>query len=158
MLGQRSPCAVLDVVLTIGTAISSVNWAALILAVLAYAIINATPKHTIAVLPTLVALLSMTGLFGSLGFAMLAANVVSSLFTSMSAVPRGYKDVLRGWVAFFSVHLIIEGYIFACGSLLCFLFWLTVGCTTSLQHQGRRIQLQQQILRRSRIQRKSAAA
>lgn len=98
------------------------------------------------------AVLSMTGLSGALGFAMLATNVFFSLYTSNSAVPKEYKDLLRGWVAFFSIHLIIEGYIFACGSLLCFLFWLTVGCTMSLQHQGRRLQLRNRILQRTRLQ------
>ena len=68
MLGQRSPSAVLDVVLTIGTAMSAINWAALILAVLTYAIIIATPKLTTAVPSTLVALLSMTGLSIALGW------------------------------------------------------------------------------------------
>ncbi len=67
MLGQRSPSAVLDVVLTIGTALSAVNWAALILAVLTYALIILTPKLTRAVPATLVALLSMTVLSIVLG-------------------------------------------------------------------------------------------
>ncbi len=60
MLGQRSPGAVLDVVLTIGTALGAVNWAALGLAVLTYALIVLTPKLTKAVPSTLVALLAMT--------------------------------------------------------------------------------------------------
>lgn len=68
MLGQRSPSAVLDVVLTIGTALSAINWAALILAVLTYALIILTPKLTRAVPATLVALLSMTLLSIALGW------------------------------------------------------------------------------------------
>ncbi|MBP7776219.1 MAG: SulP family inorganic anion transporter [Acidobacteria bacterium] len=68
MLGQRSPSAVLDVVLTVGTALSAINWAALALAVLTYAIIVVTPKLTTAVPATLVALLSMTVLSIVLGW------------------------------------------------------------------------------------------
>ena len=68
MLGQRSPSAVLDVVLTIGTALSAINWAALVLAVLTYALIVVTPMVTKAVPSTLVALLSMTAVSIALGW------------------------------------------------------------------------------------------
>ena len=104
------------------------------------------------------AVLSMTGTFGAIGFAWLAATVFTSLFTRTSAIPGEYKDLLRGWTAFFAVHLVIEGYIFACGSLLCFLFWLTVGCTTSLHQMGRRKRNQRQSLLRNKMLRKRTAA
>ena len=84
------------------------------------------------------AVLAMTGITGTIGFAGLFVTIVSSLYTEKSAVPGRYRDMLRGWTVFFIFHLIIEGYIFACGSLLCFVFWLTAGCSMSLHHLGRR--------------------
>lgn len=60
MLGQRSPGTVIDVVLTVGTALQAINWTALALAAMTYALIVVTPKVTKAVPSTLVALLAMT--------------------------------------------------------------------------------------------------
>jgi O-antigen ligase len=107
------------------------------------------------------AVLSMTGTVGLIGFVWLVVSLFSSLFTSTSAVPTAYQDLLRGWTAFFAVHLIIEGYIFACGSLLCFLFWLTAGCSMSLHSLGRRKQMRDRTIVQMRAMqtlRKQAAA
>ena len=92
------------------------------------------------------AVLSMTGLIGGIGFVVMMVSVTSVLFSRRSAIPTEYKDLLRGWAAFFSVHLMLEGYIFACGSLLCFLFWLTAGCAVSFHHLGRRQRLREQFM------------
>jgi hypothetical protein len=94
------------------------------------------------------AVLSMTGTVGAIGFIGLLLRISSSLYTRNSCIPDRYKDLLRGWTAFFAFHLVIEGYIFACGSLLCFLFWLTIGCSISLHHLGRRKQLRDRTLAR----------
>ena len=104
------------------------------------------------------AILSMTGTVGTIGFVGLVVAMISSLFTRNSAIPDKYKDLLRGWTAFFSLHLVIEGYIFACGSLLCFLFWLTVGCSMSLHYLGRRKQVLDRCSRRARRNSIRAAA
>ena len=68
MLGHRSPSAVIDVVLTVGQPLSVINWFALLLAALTYALIILTPRVTKAVPSTLVALLSMTVLSIALGW------------------------------------------------------------------------------------------
>lgn len=94
------------------------------------------------------ATLSMTGTVGAIGFVLLCCAIYRSLFSAASAIPSGHRDLLRGWMAFFCVHFVIEGYIFACGSLLCFLFWLTAGCSLSLHHQGRRARLRNNLRRR----------
>jgi len=104
------------------------------------------------------AVLSMTGTIGAIGFVAIMATIVSSLYSKSSAIPDKYKDLLRGWTAFFAVHLVIEGYLFACGSLLCFLFWLTIGCSVSLHHLGRQKQLQDRLADRVRRQRIRVAA
>jgi len=104
------------------------------------------------------AILSMTGTVGAIGFVGLVVTMISSLYTRNSAIPGKYKDLLRGWTAFFSLHLVIEGYIFACGSLLCFLFWLTVGCSMSLHHLSRRKQIRNRNIMRVGLSRTRAAA
>ncbi len=104
------------------------------------------------------AVLSMTGTVGVVGFVALIATLISSLFSSQSAVPEKYRDLLRGWTAFFAVHFVIEGYIFACGSLLCFLFWLTAGCSISLHHMGRQKQLRDRLAVRVNRQQRHIAA
>jgi len=68
MLGYASPGTVRDVVLEIGAPLSAINWAALALTALTYALIVLTPKVTKAVPSTLVALLAMTGLSIAFGF------------------------------------------------------------------------------------------
>ena len=80
------------------------------------------------------AVLSMTGIIGAAGFLWLAVHLFQSLATH-SEIPAAYRGVLRGWMVFFVVHFVVEGYVFACGSLLAMLFWLTVGCCLSLHHQ-----------------------
>lgn len=92
------------------------------------------------------AILSMTGLMGATGFVWVVTTIAGSLYTRNCAIPAEYRDLLRGWIAFFSVHLVIEGYIFSCGSLISFLFWLAAGCTVSLDYRGRLQQRRQKML------------
>jgi len=96
------------------------------------------------------AVLSMTGIIGAIGFLWLSFHLFQSLWVR-SEIPAAYRDVLRGWMVFFAVHFVVEGYVFACGSLLSMLFWLTAGCSLSLHHQGG-------VARRRKLQRKRLAA
>jgi O-antigen ligase len=73
------------------------------------------------------ALLSMTGVMGAILFAMMFLPTISSL---IKARP-GTASLLLASIVFFSVHLVVEGYIFASGNYLCFLFWLILGCGIS---------------------------
>lgn len=103
------------------------------------------------------AVLSMTGTLGAAGFLATIAALWTSLFSPSSAVPTELKDLLRGWTAFFAVHFFIEGYVFACGSLLCFLFWLTAGCAISLHHQGLRRRAKERVQQLTRRRERRAA-
>ena len=46
---------------------------------------------------------------------------------------RFHPDI--GCFSLFLIHLIIEGYIYAAGSYLCYLFWLIFGNGLSLAHK-----------------------
>lgn len=105
------------------------------------------------------AVLSMTGIAGAIGFGCIALMVVRALFSSASAIPGSYRDILRGWIAFFCVHSVVEGYVFACGSLLCLLLWLTIGTAIALEHQGKRArQRQRRIVQWKNIRARAVAA
>ena len=70
--------------------------------------------------------LSMLGLIGSF-------IVVPIIFRAFILVRRrkdNFKAVLAGVLMLFFVHMAAEGYIFAGGSFLAFMFWLTVGVAT----------------------------
>lgn len=70
-------------------------------------------------------ILSMTGI---LGFLLITYIVLSNwvfLFKDTNNVFT--STYLGGCLSFFIVHLLIEGYVFAAGSFLCFLFWLLLG-------------------------------
>lgn len=69
-------------------------------------------------------ILSMTGIIGFVLFL--------SIWSQSFHFTKRIKDVnasavLYGLLVFFSIHLLVEGYIFAAGSFLCILCWLIVG-------------------------------
>lgn len=77
------------------------------------------------------AVLSMTGLTG-------AILIISIAFNSLKVLYKKYKEnniddivLIIGLLSMFFIHLIAEGYIYAGGSFLCFLFWLTLGIGNS---------------------------
>ncbi len=52
------------------------------------------------------------------------------------AGPHNKDSILiLGVFSLFLIHLIIEGYIYAAGSYLCYLFWLIFGNGLSLAHK-----------------------
>ena len=70
--------------------------------------------------------LSMLGIIG-------AFIVVPIIFRAFILVRRrkdDFKAVLAGILILFFVHMAAEGYIFAGGSFLAFMFWLTIGVAT----------------------------
>lgn len=117
---------------------------------------TAVSKDTLEPGSSYLATLSMTGIVGGVGFLLVFLKALSVLFGGGSTIPSGYRDLLRGWAVFFSVHMVVEGYVFACGSVLCFLLWLTLGTSLSLDHIGKMVQQRKQIESRIHRQRKAA--
>lgn len=70
---------------------------------------------------------SMTGIFGFLFF--LAIFVKSFLIAYNNIKNPKRSALLCGFLAFFFVHMMIEGYVLAGGSILCGMYWLTIGVT-----------------------------
>lgn len=80
------------------------------------------------------AILSMTGIIGFATFFYLTFFTYQRLWRM--AGPRNKDSILLlGLFSLFLIHLIIEGYIYAAGSYLCYLFWLIFGNSLSLAHQ-----------------------
>lgn len=75
------------------------------------------------------AVMSMTGI---LGMIVVLYNCLMTFFRMFKMARWSCTaTLLIGLLSLFYVHLIIEGYIFAGGSYLCFLFWLIFGCAYS---------------------------
>lgn len=66
------------------------------------------------------AVLSMTGIIGFLLFS-------SIYFLSYISVRDSESILLFCMLIFFSIHMLIEGYIYASGSPLCYIMWLVLG-------------------------------
>ena len=72
------------------------------------------------------AILSMTGIVGFILFALI---YIRAAWNSLS--PRRPSGAVLGAILImFGLHIVAEGYIFAGGSSLCFLAWLSIGCAT----------------------------
>lgn len=75
--------------------------------------------------------LSMIGIMGALPIILIIINTWNGLKAIYNNKTEDYSILLSGLLSLFYVHLIAEGYIFAGGSFLCFLFWLTLGISYS---------------------------
>ena len=71
-------------------------------------------------------ILSMLGIIG----AFIVVPIVFRAFILVRRRKDDLKAVLAGVIILFFVHMAAEGYIFAGGSFLAFMFWLTVGVAT----------------------------
>ena len=69
------------------------------------------------------AILSMTGIIGSIIFLILFIRAYMNQIKSKSQI----SILILGLITFFAVNMFSEGYIFAAGSPLCFLLWLIIG-------------------------------
>lgn len=74
--------------------------------------------------------ISMTGVIGLIFILYFILSTYRILIKSNSS----YAPLLIGLLTFFTLHLIFEGYIFAGGSILCFIFWLVIGVSTDIQY------------------------
>lgn len=81
------------------------------------------------------ALLSMTGLVGASIFGVMFLSTIIKLVRYTVRGGKSSKVVLIiPILAAFTVSLVVEGYIFAGGSFLCYLFWLVFGVGYSMCH------------------------
>ena len=72
------------------------------------------------------AVLSMTGIFGGIIFFYIIMAAFRRKRGEQISMPQIY-------LVFFLLHLFVEGYIFAGGSSLCFIFWLCIGSTFAIK-------------------------
>ena len=71
--------------------------------------------------------LSMIGIFGTFAVMLfLSKPLLSRKFWKRITSSKRY---MLASYAFFSVHFLAEGYLFASGSLMAFVFWTLVGAT-----------------------------
>lgn len=75
------------------------------------------------------AVISMLGIIGFL----IVVYIICVCFSIFYSLDFSELGLLVGLFSFFGVHMIIEGYIFAAGSPLCYMFWLIVGVSTDLK-------------------------
>jgi O-antigen ligase len=97
------------------------------------------------------ALLSMTGVLGGLGFAILLGWAAFLWQRSFRVLPPGQASLFAGIGAFLGVHAIGEGWLLAVGSPLCFIFWLWLGRLVDLLQSAKGAEPVRVDRRRSRI-------
>jgi O-antigen ligase len=78
------------------------------------------------------ALLSMTGIMGVLGFVILIMNLVMKVRKKWTLLNSTDRTEIVAVGIFWAIHAIAEGWIFAGGSILCLFFWLWVGRLSNL--------------------------
>ncbi len=77
---------------------------------------------------------SMTGV---IGFILFAAVFLSSIRIAMKKIGDKYMSLLlTGIMAFYFVHMMIEGYALAAGSYNCTMYWLTVGVIHAYKNEN----------------------
>ena len=83
------------------------------------------------------AILSMTGLFGAVGWLALVGDLSSSYQRAAPTMPRLDRLALGGTAIFFVIHLAFEGYIYACGSLVGLIFYAWLGMAWDVVERNR---------------------
>lgn len=71
--------------------------------------------------------LSICSMLGLLGL-ILIMNVFVRAYKHLFYSNEKYKILLLSYLAYFCIHMLIEGYVFAAGSPICVFFWLLIGC------------------------------
>ena len=85
------------------------------------------------------AVFSMTGVFG---FAIFVYLYIKSLIIALKIVTDSFYSVLlSGILAFFGVHMLVEGYVLAAGNILCGFYWLTLGVIDAKSRESRFLQI-----------------
>lgn len=73
------------------------------------------------------AVFAMTGLLGGSVFLFILGSALIKTKKQIISLPQIY-------LVFFAFHMLIEGYVFAGGSPLCFIFWLCIGAACAIKH------------------------
>lgn len=73
------------------------------------------------------AILSMTGLLGVLGFVLVMVRLIRLCRPLKVKIRNADNIELFAVLVFFAIHMTAEGYIFAVGNSLCLFFWLSLG-------------------------------
>lgn len=77
------------------------------------------------------AILSMTGIAGSLFFLSMIVSTCKKLYREFNDDNDEWSLLHLGILAVFFIHFLSEGYVFSGGGALCFLFWFFFGCAYS---------------------------
>jgi O-antigen ligase len=70
--------------------------------------------------------LSMTGILGFIPFVIIIYKSVKRVWSKKKTNIEA--SLYLGLIVFLSIHMLVEGYIFAGGSVLCFIAWLIISC------------------------------
>ena len=79
-------------------------------------------------------ILSMLGIIGFIIFLRIYYQTIKNLI-DRSIYTDPWRILLLGLVALFSVHMMIEGYVFAFGSPLCLILWLVLGNAVDIRYR-----------------------
>ena len=80
------------------------------------------------------AVFAMTGLLGGIPFLMILASQI--LKKPSAAFGMHVISPAQVCLVFFGMHMMVEGYVFAAGSPLCALLWLSVGAASAWQNKN----------------------
>ncbi len=94
-------------------------------------IVDSVDKQTGTIEPnsSWLGVFSMTGIFGFITFLYIFIKTFKEAY--LNIIDNNIASLMCGILAFFFVHLIIEGYVLAGGNILCGLFWLAIGASYS---------------------------
>lgn len=77
--------------------------------------------------------LSMTGVIGCV----FVIYLLLTAFRNAKKSKNIYSSLFASLIAWFAVHMIFEGYVFAAGGTLCFVLWLIVGVATDSKYYNK---------------------
>lgn len=98
------------------------------------------PKHVDDYMPSTgiietgsswLAVLSMTGILGFIPFGIIIYKSVKRVWSKRRTNIEA--SLYLGLIVFLSIHMLVEGYIFAGGSVLCFIAWLIISCCYEIE-------------------------
>ena len=72
------------------------------------------------------AVFAMTGVLGGSIFLYILLQAIFNKRKTSLSLPQAY-------LVFFAIHMFVEGYVFAGGSPLCFIFWLCIGAACAMK-------------------------
>lgn len=82
-------------------------------------------------------MLSMIGILGIVPFLCLHLSLLWFLFRDITSLY--YSGLFAVVICWFSVHMVVEGYILAGGSFLCFMVWLTIGAASAYRTRAKKL-------------------